>query len=88
MAKKADIEEKEIKITPVNEVEINEEVEVAPAIEVKVSKDTKKLVEIHTLEDVDATIGGAKYKFRKGTDQKVPVDVAAILTNSRKAYRK
>lgn len=59
-----------------------------PAMEIRVNKTAAKLVEIHTIEPVDATIAGNRYVFRKDTDHKVPSDVAAILSNSKKAYRK
>lgn len=98
MAKKV-IEEKDVELNEVTpEVEqtaigVAEEPHAKKAPEaivpeIKVSKTKEKLVEIHTTEAVDANIGGNRYVFRKNTDQKVPVDVAAILSNSKKAYRK
>ena len=46
-----------------------------------------KNVKIHTLEEVNCYIGGTHYSFAKGKEASVPSDVAAILTNSQKAYR-
>lgn len=98
MAKKV-IEEKEVVVDP----DVNKEVDtletkeekpktkkdpVEEVQEIRISKTKEKLVEIHTTEEIEATIGGVKYNFRKDSDQKVPVDVAAILSNSKKAYRK
>lgn len=98
MAKKV-IEEKEVVV----DLDVNKEVDtletkeekpktkqapVEEVQEIRISKTKEKLVEIHTTEEIEATIGGVKYNFRKDTDQKVPVDVAAILSNSKKAYRK
>lgn len=54
--------------------------------EAKVNYSVKN-VKIHTLEEVDCYIGGIHYSFAKGKDASVPSDVAAILTNSQKAYR-
>lgn len=48
---------------------------------------TNNSVKIHTLEEVNCVIAGIPYVFAKGKDAKVPSDVAAILTNSQKAYR-
>ena len=43
---------------------------------------------IYALEDIDAWVGGTHYQLRKDKEHKVPEDVAAILTNSRKGYRR
>ena len=55
--------------------------------EAKVTTTPIKNVKIHTLEEVNCYIGGTHYSFAKGKEASVPSDVAAILTNSQKAYR-
>lgn len=55
--------------------------------EAKVVEAPTKNVKIHTLEEVNCYVGGKHYSFAKGKDASVPSDVAAILTNSQKAYR-
>ena len=55
--------------------------------EAQVTTTPIKNVKIHTLEEVNCYIGGAHYSFAKGKEASVPSDVAAILTNSQKAYR-
>jgi len=47
----------------------------------------QRLVRIRTSEPVQAIIAQVKYDFPKDKEVSVPVDVAAILTTSRKAYR-
>ncbi len=46
-----------------------------------------KMVGIHTVEEVDCRIGGVHILLPKGKDAKVSSDVAAILNNSKLAYR-
>lgn len=48
---------------------------------------TGKKVTIHTVDDVDCIVAGTPYKMAKDKTFKVPSDVAAILTNAKKAYR-
>ena len=55
--------------------------------EAQVTTTPIKNVKIHTLEEVNCYIGGSHYSFAKGKEASVPSDVAAILTNSQKAYR-
>lgn len=55
--------------------------------EAQVTTTPIKNVKIHTLEEVNCYIGGEHYSFAKGKEASVPSDVAAILTNSQKAYR-
>ena len=55
--------------------------------EAQVTTTLIKPVKIHTLEEVNCYIGGTHYSFAKGKEASVPSDVAAILTNSQKAYR-
>lgn len=55
--------------------------------EAQVTTTPIKNVKIHTLEEVNCYIGGTHYSFAKGKEASVPSDVAAILTNSQKAYR-
>ena len=55
--------------------------------EAQIVKTPIKNVKIHTLEEVNCYIGGTHYSFAKGKEASVPSDVAAILTNSQKAYR-
>lgn len=43
---------------------------------------------IYTTSEVDCWIGGVHYEIGKEKEAKVPEDVAAILTNCRKAYRR
>ena len=56
--------------------------------EVTVIKKSAKSVAFYDLEDIDALVGGTHYQLRKDKEHKVPEDVAAILTNSRKGYRR
>ena len=55
--------------------------------EAQIVKTPIKNVKIHTLEEVNCYIGGTHYSFAKSKEASVPSDVAAILTNSQKAYR-
>ena len=55
--------------------------------EVTVIKKSAKSVAFYAL-DIDAWVGGTHYQLRKDKEHKVPEDVAAILTNSRKGYRR
>lgn len=48
---------------------------------------TVKTVKIRITEEVNCFIGGTPYQFAKGKEVNVPTDVAAILTNSQKAFR-
>ena len=56
--------------------------------EVTVIKKSAKSVAFYALEDIDAWVGCTHYQLRKDKEHKVPEDVAAILTNSRKGYRR
>lgn len=56
--------------------------------EITVIKKSAKSVTFYALEDIDAWVGGTHYQLRKDKEHKVPEDVAAILTNSRKGYRR
>lgn len=56
--------------------------------EVTVIKKSAKIVAFYALEDIDAWVGGTHYQLRKDKEHKVPEDVAAILTNSHKGYRR
>lgn len=56
--------------------------------EVTVIKKSAKSVAFYALEDIDAWVGGTHYQLRKDKEHTVPEDVAAILTNSRKGYRR
>ena len=56
--------------------------------EVTVIKKTSKSVAFYALEDIDAWIGGTHYQLKKDKEHKIPEDVAAILNNSRKGYRR
>ena len=53
---------------------------------VTISKGSKS-VKIRMLEGVDCIISGEAYRFSKGKEASVPSDVAAILCNSKKAFR-
>ena len=55
--------------------------------EAQVTTTPIKNVKIHTLDEVNCYVGGTHYSFAKGKEASVPSDVAAILTNSQKAYR-
>lgn len=87
MAKK-NIEEAEAQL---NNGNVNNESEGTQAQnkeqEAQVTTTLIKNVKIHTLEEVNCYVGGTHYSFAKGKDASVPSDVAAILTNSQKAYR-
>ena len=74
--------------------EVNEETqveaktpEVKAPIEVGVPKSNQKNVKIQVVEDCQCIIAGQTYRFRKGEQVSVASDVAAILANSKKAYR-
>lgn len=56
--------------------------------EVTVIKKSAKSVAFYALEDIDAWVGGTHYQLRKDKEHKVPEDVAAILTNGHKGYRR
>ena len=56
-------------------------------IEVSVPKNNQKNVKIQVVEDCQCIIAGQTYRFRKGEQVSVASDVAAILANSKKAYR-
>ena len=81
MAKK-NIEEAEAQVLNPESEGIHEKTNEAQVVEAPI-----KNVKIHTLEEVNCYIGGAHYSFAKGKEASVPSDVAAILTNSQKAYR-
>ena len=55
--------------------------------EAQVTTTPIKNVKIHTLDEVNCYVGSVHYSFAKGKEASVPSDVAAILTNSQKAYR-
>lgn len=46
-----------------------------------------KKVKIRTAEEINCMISGINYSFAKGKEVLVPQDVAAILSNSQKAFR-
>ena len=81
MAKK-NIEEAEAQVFNPESEGTQEETQEAQVVETPI-----KNVKIHTLEEVNCYIGGTHYSFAKGKEANVPSDVAAILTNSQKAYR-
>lgn len=81
MAKK-NIEESEAQLINAGSEGTQEETQEAQVIKTPI-----KNVKIHTLEEVNCYIGGIHYSFAKGKEASVPTDVAAILTNSQKAYR-
>ena len=81
MAKK-NIEESEAQVINPESEGTQEENQEAKVVEAPI-----KNVKIHTLEEVNCYVGGAHYSFAKGKEESVPSDVAAILTNSQKAYR-
>lgn len=81
MAKK-NIEESEAQLINAESEGTQEETQEAQVIKTPI-----KNVKIHTLEEVNCYIGGIHYSFAKGKEASVPTDVAAILTNSQKAYR-
>lgn len=56
--------------------------------EVTVIKKSTKSVAFYALEDIDSWVGGVHYELRKDKEHKVPEDVAAILTNGHKGYRR
>ena len=56
--------------------------------EVTVIKKTSKSVAFYALEEIDSWIGGIHYQLKKDKEHKIPEDVAAILNNSRKGYRR
>lgn len=81
MAKK-NIEEAEAQVLNPEPKGTQEEIQEAQVIEAPI-----KNVKIHTLDEVNCYVGGVHYSFAKGKEASVPSDVAAILTNSQKAYR-
>lgn len=58
----------------------------APAAQAKVSTGNK-MVKVHSLEDIDCIVAGQPYKYPKGREFQVPMDVAFILANAKKVYR-
>ena len=56
--------------------------------EVTVIKKASKSVAFYALEEIDSWIGGTHYQLKKDKEHKIPEDVAAILNNSRKGYRR
>lgn len=56
--------------------------------EVTVIKKVSKSVAFYALEEIDSWIGGTHYQLKKDKEHKIPEDVAAILNNSRKGYRR
>lgn len=77
-----------IKENELEELKSSEEVtkEVDGDNEAVVNVGVKK-VKIHTLEDIDSMIACQPIRIAKDKDCSVPSDVAAILCNSKKAYR-
>ena len=71
-----------------NPEEITSAIVVGTEQEVTVIKKSAKSVAFYALEDIDAWVGGTHYQLRKDKEHKVPEDVAAILTNSHKGYRR
>ena len=51
-------------------------------------KKASKSVVFYALEEIDSWIGGTHYQLKKDKEHKIPEDVAAILNNSRKGYRR
>lgn len=86
MAKtKVNNEEYEMKDSEIsNEERIGEQNEVVP--EATITKG-KKNVRVRVVEDVDCFIACIQYKIEKDKEANVPIDVAAILCNAKKAYR-
>ena len=74
----------------VNETQEVETVQTAPASTEK-PKEAKaasvKKVKIHAIEQIDCIVANVPYHLAKDKAHLVPTDVAAILVNSRKAYR-
>lgn len=56
--------------------------------EVTVIKKASKSVTFYALEEIDSWIGGTHYQLKKDKEHKIPEDVAAILNNSHKGYRR
>lgn len=59
----------------------------APAAPVAQVSGKVRMVKIHTTEAIETFIGGTRYDFKSDREVAVPSDVAAILCNSRKAFR-
>lgn len=58
----------------------------APKVKL-VDETPTKMVNIHTVENVDCVIGKVHYVIAKNKDIKVPTDVASILNKANIAYR-
>lgn len=71
--------------TTENKIEEADAAKERAAEEVKVTEGKK--VSIQVVEPVDCIIAGIPYVLQKDKGYKVPTDVAAILVNSKKAYR-
>lgn len=69
-----------------NEIQAPQEEVHAPEPTPVVNTRTKN-VRIRVVEDVDCIVAQKRYTYKKGVDVAVPTDVAAILSNSKKAYR-
>lgn len=87
MAKtKVDNAEVEIRVDSVTSIEDTPEQSLKSLAEATVSNN-KKTVKIRAAEDIDCLIACKPYRITKDKEASVPVDVAAILCHSKKAYR-
>lgn len=74
----------------VNDAEEADEIGDAPIdVEVKEAKvvSAVRTVLFRATENISVTIGGKDYHIRADQEVKVPIDVACILSNSRKGFR-
>lgn len=86
MARTTENKGSQIELRDGSENPLEEEKKDAGTSGVTISKGSKS-VKIRMLEGVDSIISGETYCFSKGKEASVPSDVAAILCNSKKAFR-
>lgn len=88
MAKtKVDNAEVEIRVDSVTSIEDTPEQSFKKSLAEATVSNNKKTVKIRAAEDIDCLIACKPYRITKDKEASVPVDVAAILCHSKKAYR-
>lgn len=84
-------------VNEVEEADVDgaEEAEFGDALDAPIDVEVKEATVVSTVrtvlfratENINVTIGGKDYHIRADQEVKVPVDVACILSNSRKGFR-
>ena len=75
--------------TPIAEVDVQnpENEPQVPVKQAEAKQPQVKKVKIRAMESIDCYIANTPYRMVKDKEYSVPTDVAAILVNSRKAYK-